>query len=682
MAKKNRKNKSRSKPSPPAPSPDLAALQGEDAAWAKKPTAKASPTKEPPGLRLNALWIPVLLVALTVLLYAQTLNFDYALDDNSVISSNRWVQQGLAGVLPLFESSYWEGFFQGFASYYRPLPMISYALEFELFGFDPGISHGINVAMYAGTAALVYALFHRLTGSKGASGLGAALFVLSPLHVEVSANIKSRDELMALALQLGVLLLGVDLAKSSSTTTPLSKTGRSWRVALALLCMLAALLTKENALITVALLPLTLWCGTKASPKAIAGWSAALTLPPLLPYFIQRYRVTGHVLKVQGEDSRQLLNNAVWAAQDWSESAGMIFWMFADYAKLLLWPRPLIWDRSLGYIPIAELSHPQALLGVLLALVLAGLLIWQLPKRSIWAWTLGWMAIAYAIPSNVLVQVVGSTMAERYLYLLTVGFCGGLAWGFAKLADRYGRWVWATGAALALLWGGLSLERIPDWQDTAHLVAADYPKSAGNPRIADSYLGLQIRRMTLAASGEEKRAAQAELQAVLQLSKALLLEDELRYRLLAPGMFWAAGSAAFTDQDWPQAREHFEALVRHKPNHFQGWWRLGYSCFELQDYPCSSAAYYEALTHRPKQGFAPGDDVLLQDYYFNLCLVEQKLGAWEESLESCEGALYWEPNHARATAGVGIAHQMLGNQSEADRFYEKAFALDPSLRPQ
>ena len=34
-----------------------------------------------------------------------------------------------------------------------------------------------------------------------------------------------------------------------------------------------------------------------------------------------------------------------------------------------------------------------------------------------------------------------------------------------------------------------------------------------------------------------------------------------------------------------------------------------------------------------------------------------------------------------AFAGVGIAHQMLGNQSEADRYYARAFELDPSLRP-
>ncbi len=675
MAKKKRKNKSRSKPSAAAPS---VAPTAPKAALSAPPTQPSPSPAKPPGRgRPNALWIPVLLAALALLLYAQTLSFDYALDDNSVISSNRWVQQGLAGVIPLLESSYWEGFFQGYATYYRPLPMISYALEFEFFGFDPGVSHGVNVLIYAATAALVYGLLHRLTHARGASALGAALFVLSPLHVEVSANIKSRDELMALAFQLAVLSLGLDLAR----TPTLSKSGRAWRIALAMLCMLAALLTKENALVTVALLPLTLWCGTQIRAKAIAAWSAALTLPPLLPYFIQRYRVTGHVLKVQGEGSEQLVNNAVWAAQDWSESMGMIFWIFADYARLLLFPRPLVWDRSLGYIPLAGMDHPQAIAGLLLALVLTGLLAWQLPKRSMWGWALGWMAIGYAIPSNVLVQVVGSTMAERYLYLLTVGFCGILAWGCAKLVERHGKWVWGVGVALALLWAGLSLERIPDWRNTGQLVEADYPKSPGNPRIAESYLGLQNRRITMATSGGEKKAAQGALQGALRTSKALLLEDERRYNLLAPGMFWAAGNAAFTDQDWPQARQHFEALVRAKPTHFQGWWRLGYSCFELQDYPCSSAAYYEALTHRPKQGFAPGDDVLLQDYYFNLCLVEQKLGAWTESLESCGGALYWEPNHARATAGMGIAHEMLGNPSEAKRYYEKAFALDPSLRP-
>ena len=195
MAKKKRRNKSRSKPDSAVPSQAQAPNKAQGA-----PTGPSFPGKKTTRLLDHAAWPPLLLVALAAVLYIQTLRFGYALDDNSVISSNRWVQQGLGGVLPLLESSYWEGFFAGFATYYRPLPMISYALEFELFGFDPGVSHGINVALYAGTAALVYALLHRITRSRGASGLGTALFVLSPLHVEVAANIKSRDELMALAL--------------------------------------------------------------------------------------------------------------------------------------------------------------------------------------------------------------------------------------------------------------------------------------------------------------------------------------------------------------------------------------------------------------------------------------------------------------------------------------------------
>lgn len=670
MAKKKKKKRKSQRPrsaEPPPQSPPSAS-----------PTPTPDPAPPPPAApaRPSDTWIPLLLALLAFGLYAQTASFDYALDDNSVISSNRWVQQGFEGVIPLFETSYWEGFFQGFATYYRPLPMITYALEFEFFGFDPGVSHLVNVALYAGTAALVYGLLHRVLASRGASILGTALFVLSPLHVEVSANIKSRDELMALALQLGVLILGVDLVRGEHRGA-----ARAWRVALALGCMLAALLTKENALVTVALLPLTLWCGTQARPGAIAAWSAALTLPPLAPYLLQRLRVTGHLFKVQGEGSEQLVNNALWAAQDWSESAGMVFWIFADYARLLLWPRPLVWDRSLGYIPVAELSHPGALAGIALALVLSGLLIWQLPKRSRWAWALGWMAIAYAIPSNVVVQVVGSTMAERYLYLLTVGFCGGLGLAIAHLAKRLGPWAWAPGVALALLWGGFTLERIPDWRDTAVLVDQDYNKSPGNPRIAEAFLSLQNRRITTATSEADRRQAQGALMAALDNSQHLLLQDELRYRLLAPSLFWAAGQAAFADKDWTQARTHFEALTRHKPAHFQGWWRLGFACFELGDYPCSSLAYYTALEHRPKQGFAPGDDVLLQDYYFNLCLVEQKLGAWEASLESCQGAVYWDSKHARALAGVGIAHEMLGNPTLAQEFYERAFAINPALRP-
>ena len=90
MAKKKRRNKSRSKPDSAVPSQAQAPNKAQGA-----PTGPSFPGKKTTRLLDHAAWPPLLLVALAAVLYIQTLRFGYALDDNSVISSNRWVQQGL-----------------------------------------------------------------------------------------------------------------------------------------------------------------------------------------------------------------------------------------------------------------------------------------------------------------------------------------------------------------------------------------------------------------------------------------------------------------------------------------------------------------------------------------------------------------------------------------------------------
>lgn len=623
-----------------------------------------------------------------VLLYRRTTTYPYVLDDNYVVASNRWVQQGFSGLLPLLEGSYWDGYFGGYAQYYRPLPMLSYAVEFGLFGMDPGISHAVNVGLYALTALLVYRFVERVSGGWLLPTLAGALFVASPLHVEVAANIKSRDELFVLIFQLSALIGAVDLVRSWAAAP------RRWaQGAVVSVSILCALLAKESGLLVLALLPLTLWTVTDLKPLRIAGWTAGLGAVPLVLYFGQRLRVTGALLSVSG-GAEVIENNALWAADSASEHWGMIAWMITDYARLLVYPAPLLWDRSLGYIPIIDLSSPRAWLGIGIAVTWAGLTLWQLRKRSLPGLALSWMAVCYALPSNILVRVDGSTMAERYLYTFTLGFCLLLAWGLSRAfsLDRAplpfslkglerAFFPLGLGAIVALLWSAATLQRVPAWSSLSALIAADVDSAQGNARLISARLGELIPQRELAQDPNEKAALRREISELLATSEALLVEDPRRYQLLRPELLWARGMSAFQDKDWALARAELEALVALSPTHYRGWWHLGFSCYQLGDYVCASESWYEALEQRPKQGFAPGDRVLLQDYYFNLCLAEQQLGAWESSLESCRGALQWDPRHAQAQAGVGIALTQLGRTEEGQAALEAAYEMDPSLRP-
>ena len=84
-------------------------------------------------------------------LYANTLNHQFALDDGLVLSDNVMVQKGIRGIPEILtkdsffgsigESAYLSG------GRYRPLPLITYAIEVSFFGSKPGVHHLVNVLL-------------------------------------------------------------------------------------------------------------------------------------------------------------------------------------------------------------------------------------------------------------------------------------------------------------------------------------------------------------------------------------------------------------------------------------------------------------------------------------------------------------------------------------------------------
>src|SRR5262245_18156818 len=160
-------------------------------------------------------WLPLAsCMALAFVLYGNTVGHRYALDDTVVLTRNAYVKAGLAGLPDIFthdalagtEILSHTGLTEG--GRYRPLSMAMFAVEYQLFGLSPGPSHLINVLLFGLTGAALFALFRRLPLER-ASGpwpwlatAATLLFLAHPIHTEVVANIKGRDELLALLLSL------------------------------------------------------------------------------------------------------------------------------------------------------------------------------------------------------------------------------------------------------------------------------------------------------------------------------------------------------------------------------------------------------------------------------------------------------------------------------------------------
>ncbi len=437
------------------------------------------------------------------LIYVNTWNHDYALDDSIVIVDNVFTSKGLSGIKDLFTADTFYGFFnqsgkdnlvQG--GRYRPLSLATFALEVELFGMKPGISHWINSLLYALLGLLVFRVLNRLFKDQRQGVIIAfwstLLFVVHPLHTEVVANIKGRDEILAL----GFALLALD---SAIKYLDLGK--RSELFFGALFVFLGAM-SKENALTFLGVIPLAIWLfRTKKLQGIIYG-----TLPVcigVLVFLVIRFSILGSGIS---EVSMELMNNpflkwtgSTYIPMTWSEKAPIILHTMYEYLRLEVLPINLTHDYYPRYIDIKSWTDWTVIASILLHL---GLLVvaWIYRKRQpIWTFGIVFYFLTLSIVSNVFVSI-GTNMAERFVFMPSLGASVLVVsvivhiLGKKASGDQVHVWSknWYPLMAGVLIFAFLTIQRNPVWADNYTLFTTDIQKSTQSAKLCNSAAGIII----------------------------------------------------------------------------------------------------------------------------------------------------------------------------------------------
>jgi len=142
---------------------------------------------------------PLIVFVLAFLLYANTISNDYNLDDELVTINHRTTSKGFSGISEIFTSFYYEDDV-GYKYDYRPITHVSFAIEHQFFGDNTQVSHAVNVILYALLCLLIFYLANSLAPDRSPllGFLVATIFAIHPIHTEVVASIKNRDEILSL----------------------------------------------------------------------------------------------------------------------------------------------------------------------------------------------------------------------------------------------------------------------------------------------------------------------------------------------------------------------------------------------------------------------------------------------------------------------------------------------------
>ncbi|HVM50146.1 MAG TPA: tetratricopeptide repeat protein [Candidatus Acidoferrum sp.] len=668
-----------------------------------------------------------LLALITLAVYLPVLEARFVtFDDTYYVTDNQHVQAGLT----------WEGTRWAFTHYHaanwHPVTWLSHMLDCQLYGLNPLGPHLTNLLFHTANTLLLFGLLRYLTGAFWRSAFVAALFALHPLHVESVAWVAERKDVLSTFFFLLTLWTYVRYAEArtpkvegrigkhptaniqhptSSDQPQAGSTRHAPRFYLLSLLFFALGLMSKPMLVTVpfVLLLLDYWpvrrfaglesqvsnlkptqLATRTTPQA-HGWRQArksqivnrilLDKLPFLALSAASCIVTviaqhkgGALASLEGGSAVsiacRIVNTPV---------------AYASYLAKLLWPA----DLAVIYPFVREWPADIVVLATAVVVALTGAAVWLgLRRRPYllvgWLWYLGTL-----VPVIGLVKVGAQSIADRYMYIPSIGLFVMLAWGVADLtagwAQRTVPLALAAAAVLAAC-GIVTGAQLLYWQNTETLFRHALAVTK------DNYMACNNLGYYFAELGEHEQAKTCYRQAIQiaptypaprsnlgatlihqqKYSEAVAaLEEALALNPASADIESNLGGALYCEGKTADAITHLRRAIQLNPEYAMARYNLGNALLQ-QDKPTEAAAAFRQATKL---------DPRYADAYSNLGLILAKEGKSAEAEAQFRHALNLQPGLAPALYSLGQTLLEQGKADEAAAQFTELLRLHPRHQP-
>jgi len=365
--------------------------------------------------------------------------------------------------------NYWWPFQE--SNLYRPLTTLSYLFNYTILGNGANVGgyHAVNFLLHWTNTWLVLVIARRLSGRLDIATLTAGIFAIHPVNTEAVTNVIGRADLIATLCVLFGAWCYLQWA------VPGERKGR-WLAFLSVAAC-AGVLAKENGVMLVGFVVLydLMWRGRslrlKTAVQEFGPGYLALIPGLLLIWGIRRWMTSTAMVYEEFFTDNPLVGAAPF--QGFMTALGVI----GRYLKLLVFPWTLSPDYSFNQIRLYGTGQPGSdsipwisAVAVLLCIVAA---IYLRTRQRLFSWGVLFFFVML-LPTSNLILTIGSIMAERFLYLPSIGFCAASAVALCaineKLKTRFGpALMWVLPISLISVLGIRTYSRNADWQDELSL---------------------------------------------------------------------------------------------------------------------------------------------------------------------------------------------------------------------
>ncbi len=580
-------------------------------------------------------------------IYYNALRNDFHYDDHHHITLNPNIRN--PGNIPLFFTEpKMFSFLPGRFLHYRPVVLVSYAVNYYLGRLNPAGYHMVNLIFHVGSAFLLFLILKAMLDGGPlssyfpplASGL---LFLTTPFNSEVVNYITARSSVMSAFFYLLSFYWWVLFRRKKTPRT-------SFFYIASLLTFLLGMLSKEVAItLPIMLLLYDLYFiyplnTLKSAHSTLRNWRTYL---PYLP-FVFTGIFTGFVLR-----------NALFGAfnpsgvkQDLLSFPYMTqVKVIGKYVSSILVPVQL---SSQHYILDTMNVHFFLALILIISLFVSSYILWRYYNSfgKIASFFIAWFFVVL-FPTTVI--SLNKPYQENRGYLASVGIIVLLAiflgilrdrWGASKIVGKLIGYPFIV--FLLILYSAGTVIRNPVWLNNLTLwsdVLDKYPKSPdAHGAIGDHFM---IRGDLIRAYTEY----QAELKINPESSEALT----------------GLGMVHFKRKELDKAVEHFHKALESEPDEVAAHYYLAKIYGKSGDLPSASRHILSMIAASP--GNLRAFEMLVETY--------AKMAKLDEAYELMNRAVAEEPNNPGVHRSLGLIHMNRGQWSDAQKAFEKVLSFLP-----
>ncbi len=415
----------------------------------------------------------MLLLILAVGLNLNTLFNQYVLDDGVVFTANSLVEKGIKAIPEILTTDLFHGF-KGennalSEGRYRPFTLVVNAIEYQFFGANPFVSHLINLLFFILLLIFLFKVLNNyvfVNHPKYLAFVTCLLFVVHPIHTEVIANVKSRDEIITF------LFLTISLLYIIKHTIQ----QKTLYLVIAFICFFLAILTRESAITFIAIVPLFLYFFFGKTLKQTIFYAIPLVLLTGAYIYI-RHVIVGSTHAVSQLD----VLNAPFLLASHEQALATQIYILLRYLALLVFPHPLSFDYGYNQIPYITFASWQFILSILICLSLMVFAIFSIKSKSLLSFCVLHFFINISLVSNILVDV-GTPLSERFLFQPSLAFCIAVGYFYLKLYNKIPLLVNTILLTVIILFSIKTIHRNTCWKTNVTLVNADVITSPNSYR--------------------------------------------------------------------------------------------------------------------------------------------------------------------------------------------------------